>query len=118
MVEDEFKNVFGAESQFMKTQILLDQGLRLEAQGQADLAQEKFEAVRESTRYMSNNYPTFNYWKAKTFYVLAESYYQQGNAFQAKGTLESLANQDQFPDIQQQALDRLAEIEAEESSNP
>ncbi len=113
VVENDFKNVFGAESQAMKAQILLDQGVLLKDRGQAQAATDKFNAVKEATRYMANNYPTFNYWRARTFLVVAEAYYQLGNAFQAKGTLESLAREDRFPDIQQEALDRLAELEAE-----
>ncbi|MEM9985996.1 MAG: tetratricopeptide repeat protein, partial [Bacteroidota bacterium] len=113
VVENDFKNAFGAESQAMKAQILLDQGILLKERGQAQAATDKFNAVKEATRYMANNYPTFNYWRARTFLVVAEAYYQLGNAFQAKGTLESLAREDRFPDIQQEALDRLAELEAE-----
>ena len=59
----------------------------------------------------------FNYWKAKTFLVVADAYYHLGKVFQAKGTLESLIKLDDFSDIQQAASDRLAEIEAEEAEN-
>lgn len=113
-VENDFKNAFGAESQAMKARVMLEQGIRLKQNGQVAQAEKKFNAVKEATRYMANNYPTFNYWKARTFLVLAESYYQLGNSFQAKGTLESLIKLDDFPDIQQEAMNRLAEIEAEE----
>lgn len=116
-VENEFKNVFGAESQAMKAQILLDQGLKLKARGQAAQAEAKFEEVKDATRYMANNYPTFNYWKARTFLTVAEAYYHLGKVFQAKGTLESLIKLNEFPDIQQAASARLAEIEEEEAGN-
>lgn len=110
VVENDFKNESGAESQYMKTQILFDQGMALRADNQLEAANEKFEAVKEATRYMANNYPTFNYWKARTFFVVANAFYELGNTFQAKGTLESLAGEDRFPDVQQMAIERLDEI--------
>ncbi len=110
VVENDFKNAFGAESQYMKTQILYDQGGQLKEAGQLETANEKFEAVKEATRYMANNYPTFNYWKARTFFVVANAFYASGNIFQAKGTLESLAAEDRFPDVQQMAIERLDQI--------
>lgn len=129
-VEREFKNEFGAESQAMIAQILLDEGKdlkaeanRLDEQGsnaQADAkiqeATEKFEEVKQAVIYQSNNYPTFNYWKAKAFLIAADAFYELGNTFQAKGTLESLIAEDRFPDIQQAAERRLREIEEEEAS--
>jgi len=115
-VEQDFKNIFGAESQYMKAQILLDQGIILKEQGLVTEAEAKFTEVKDATRYMANNYPTFNYEKAKTFLVVAEAFFQLGNSFQAKGTLESLASEDRFPDVKQAALKRLAEIEAEEGT--
>lgn len=129
-VEDDFKNEFGAESQSMIAKILLDEGIaikneaqRLETQGsaaQADAkfieANDKFEEVKQAVIYQSNNYPTFNYWKAKSFLVAADAFYELGNTFQAKGTLESLVAEDRFPDIQEAARVRLQEIEEEEAS--
>jgi tetratricopeptide (TPR) repeat protein len=115
-VETEFKNAFGAESQYMISRIYYDEGLVLKNQGQPQLAQEKFEAVKTATIYQKNNYPTFNYWKAKTFFVAANAYYELGNSFQAKGTLESLVAEDRFPDVQEEARIRLAEIEAAEAA--
>jgi tetratricopeptide (TPR) repeat protein len=111
VVEGDFKNAFGAESQHMKTQIFYDQGVALRKANQLEAANEKFEAVKEATRYMANNYPTFNYWKARTFFVVANAFYELGNTFQAKGTLESLANEDRFPDVKEMAQKRLAEIQ-------
>lgn len=128
-VEQEFKNEFGAESQSMIARILLDEGKaiqteakRLDEQGsaaQADAkyieAASKFEEVKQAVIYQSNNYPTFNYWKAKSFLVAADAFYGLGNTFQAKGTLESLMAEDRFPDIQEAAKIRLREIEEEEA---
>ncbi|MEM7656895.1 MAG: tetratricopeptide repeat protein [Bacteroidota bacterium] len=115
-VEAEYKNAFGAESQFMITQIFYDQGVEAKDQGQADQATALFNQAKDATIYMKNNYPTENYWKAKTFFVAANAFYELGNTFQAKGTLESLINEDRFPDVQEAARERLAEIEASEDA--
>jgi tetratricopeptide (TPR) repeat protein len=115
-VERNFKNEFGAESQYMIAQIQLDEGRRLKAQGDAARASAKFQGVRDAAIYANNTYPTYNYWKAKTFLVAADAYYEMGNVFQAKGTLESLAKEERFPDIQQAARERLARIQAEEGN--
>lgn len=114
-IENESKNAFGAESQYMITQIIFDQGLALKNSGRVDDANLKFEEVKTQTIYMKNNFPSFNELKARTFLIAAEAYYELGNVFQAKGTLQSLIGEDRFPDIQQAARDRLAEIEAEET---
>ncbi|MDP5169346.1 MAG: tetratricopeptide repeat protein, partial [Bacteroidia bacterium] len=124
-VEKEFKNEAGAESQYMIGKILFDEGIslklqaqRLDQQGstaQADAkileAKAKFEEVKQAVIYQSNNYPTFNYWKAKAFLVAADAFYELGNTFQAKGTLESLVKEDRFPDVQEAARKRLKEIQ-------
>lgn len=115
-IEQEYKNAFGAESQHMITQILFDQGKEFKAQGDPDAADARFEEVKAATIYQKNNYPTFNYWKAKTFFIAANAYYELGNSFQAKGTLESLVAEPRFPDVQAAAKKRLEEIEAEEAA--
>ncbi len=129
-VEREFKNDFGAESQYMIGKILLDEGTSLKAeatrlsqQGSTAQANEKsaqakakFEEVKQAVIYQSNNYPTVNYWKAKAFLVAADAFYELGNTFQAKGTLESLISEDRFPDVQEAARKRLQEIQDAENA--
>ncbi|RMG55761.1 MAG: hypothetical protein D6722_27375 [Bacteroidetes bacterium] len=114
-VERDYKNLFGAESQYMLTRILFDEAKDLQQRGLTEEAKASFEAVKQATLYMKNNYPTFNYWKARTFLVAAMAYYELGNAFQAKGTLESLIAEERFPDIQAEAQAKLNEILAAES---
>jgi tetratricopeptide (TPR) repeat protein len=41
---------------------------------------------------IKNKYGSYEYWIVKTFILLADNYSAQGNAFQAKATLESIAN--------------------------
>jgi TolA-binding protein len=39
---------------------------------------------------LKNKYSSYEYWVAKTFVLVADNYYAQGNVFQAKATLESI----------------------------
>lgn len=129
-VESEFKNAFGAESQYMITKIQLAEGLNLKDRAESldrkgnpaadrvfQEAMDKLTEVTESAIYMKNNYPSFNEWKARTFLVAADAYVGLGNTFQAKGTLESLVAEDRFPDIQKEAQEKLAQIEAQEAES-
>lgn len=117
LVEQDFKNEYGAESQLMIAQIFLDQGIQLKKSGQEEMAKGKFSQVIDAVKYFANQYTTFNYRKAKIFLVAAEAYYQMGKVFQAKGTLGSIIREAAFEDIKQQAQKRLEEIEAEEAAN-
>lgn len=101
-IEREFNNEYAAQAQYFITQITFDQG--------------RYEEAYEAGVYMKNNYPSYNYWKARTFLVVAEANYRLGEIFQAKGTLQSLVDQTRgsFPDVFEQASRRLAEIEREE----
>lgn len=98
-IEKAYDNAFAAEAQYMITRILFDRG--------------QYEQSQQATFYLKDKYPKQNYWKAKAYMVLAESYLALGDTFQAvEGTLESLAKQDRFPDIQADALKRIEEINA------
>ena len=129
-VEREFKNAFGAESQYMITRIIYEEGKIVQAQAERqknagnmsqanqlnDQARLKFEEATDAAIYMNNNYPTFNEWKARAFLVAANAYYELGNVYQAKGTLRSLVDEDRFPDVQAEARKKLEEIEAQEAA--
>lgn len=98
-IEKEETNVFGAESQYYITRILFDRG--------------EYEQSKNAGIYLKDQYPGYNYWKAKAFLVVAEDYLALGDTFQAvKGTLESLANQDAFPDVRKAARERIDELPA------
>ncbi|MCB0843070.1 MAG: tetratricopeptide repeat protein [Bacteroidetes bacterium] len=118
IVEKDFKNEEGAESQYMITRILFDEGMKFKQQGKPDLAKGKFEEVKSATIYMANNFSSYNYEKAKTFLVAAQAYYEMGNVFQAKGTLESLISDAPYPDVKAEAEIILAKIEAAEKQEP
>jgi len=101
-VEREFNNEWAARAQYLIIRILFDQ--------------QRYEEVKEAGKHMNNTYPSFNYLKAQAFLIVAEANYELGETFQAKGVLESLIDEANFPDIQDKARRRLAEIEAEERS--
>lgn len=101
-VERDYKNEFAARSQYNITQIWFDRG--------------QYQKAKDAGLYLKNNYPTYNYWKAKSFLLVAESNYKLGEIFQAKGVLESLISEERFPEIQEQARKRLKEIENEEKT--
>lgn len=97
-IETEFKNVFGAESQYYIIRILYDRG--------------EYEQSRIAAIYLKDKYPGYNFWKAKAFLILAEDYLALGDTFQAvEGTLASLIAQNAFPEIRDQAEARAKEIE-------
>jgi tetratricopeptide (TPR) repeat protein len=115
-VEKDFKNEFGAESQYMIVRILYDQAMDAKSQG-TETANGKFERVKDASLYQKNTYPTYNLWNARTFLILAEANYELGETFQAMGVLESLIKEAPFPDIVRRAEKRLAEMQAEEALN-
>ncbi|MEM6628300.1 MAG: tetratricopeptide repeat protein [Bacteroidota bacterium] len=102
-VEQNYANEYAARSQFLLIQILFEQG--------------NFQGVIDAGKHMRNNYPTFNRLKAEAFLIVAEANYQLGEIFQAKGVLESLIQEDRFPEIQREAQQRLQEIQAEENAS-
>ena len=103
-VEQTYSNEYAARSQYLIIRILFEQG--------------NYPGVLEAGKYMRNTYPTYNRLKAEAFLVVAEANYNLGEIFQAKGVLESLVQEDRFPDIQERARRRLEEIEAQELANP
>ena len=96
-IEANNKNVFGAESQYYIVRILYDRG--------------SYEQSRDTAIYLKDNYQIYNLWKAKAYLILAESYLQLGDTFQAvKGTLQSLTEQNAYPEIRDAAQKRMDQI--------
>ncbi len=101
-VEQENKTEYGARSQYMITLIFYDQG--------------RYNDAKDAGLYLQNTFPTYNYWKAKAFLVVARAEYAQGENFQAKGVLESIINNAEFPEITKEAQTLLDKIVAEENA--
>jgi TolA-binding protein len=101
-VESQNKTEMGAESQYWITQILYDQ--------------KKYQETREAGLYLQNYYPNYNLWKAKAFLTVARADYALGDNFQAKGVLESLIANAEFPEITRDAQELLDKILKEEGN--
>lgn len=64
---------------------------------------------------LKNKYSSYEYWVAKTFILIADNYYAQGNSFQAKATLESIVeNYDGDAAVLEEAKTKLSAIRTEE----
>jgi TolA-binding protein len=60
---------------------------------------------------LANEYPSYEYWKAKGFIMLAEIYVENDNVFQAKQTLQSIIDHYPGKDLKQTAAQRLEQLE-------
>lgn len=65
---------------------------------------------------LANEYPSFEYWKAKGFIMLADIYVENDNLFQAKQTLQSIIEHYPGQDLRQEAGQRLENLEKIEQS--
>ncbi len=70
------KTEAGAEAKYMLASILFIKGKYIDAQ--------------QACFDLSNQVPAFEYWVARGFIILAETYAKLGNDFQAKSTLQSI----------------------------
>ncbi len=70
------KTEAGAEAKYMLASILFTKGKYLDAQ--------------QACFDLSNQVPAYEYWVARGFIILAETYAKLGNDFQAKSTLQSI----------------------------
>lgn len=63
---------------------------------------------------LSSDYPSYQYWLAKGFLLLADIYVIQNNQFQAKQTLQSIIDNYEGEDLRQEAINKLKQIESSE----
>ncbi len=73
------KTEYGAEAKYMLAKILF--------------IQEKYSESQQACFDLSNQVPSYEYWVAKGFIILADTYAKLGNDFQAKSTLESIIDE-------------------------
>ena len=52
--------------------------------------QQDYKSSLDTCFKLKNKYSSYEYWIAKTFVLMADNYYAQGNTFQARATLESI----------------------------
>jgi len=92
------KTEAGAEAKYMLASILFLKGKYIDAQ--------------QACFDLSNQVPSYEYWVAKGFIILAETYAKLGNDFQAKSTLQSIIEEYSVKDdgIIDEANKKLIEI--------
>jgi len=77
--------------------------------------QQKYKNSLDTCFKLKNRYSSYEYWIAKTFILIADNYYAQGNTFQAKATLESIVeNYDGDKTVLDEAKTKLETIKVEE----
>ena len=59
--------------------------------------------------------PSYDYWVAKGFILLADNYLQMGNAFQAKATLQSIIENNDNEELLAIAREKLEKIKVQEA---
>jgi len=77
--------------------------------------QQNYTASLDTCFILKDRYSSYEYWVAKTFILMADNYYAQGNAFQAKATLESIIqNYDGDKTVLEDARAKLEKIRTDE----
>ena len=70
----------------------------------------EYEESEKSAFDLINQVPSYDYWVAKSFILLADNYLKTGNIHQAKYTLRSIIDNYEGPDLVKEAQDRLTLI--------
>lgn len=74
-----------------------------------------YKASMDTCFLIKDKYASYEYWVVKTFILIADNYYAQGNSFQAKATLQSIIeNYEGDAKLLQEAKDKLNKIEVDE----
>lgn len=77
-----------------------------------------YKEAEKSAFEFIDTYPSYQLWLVKTYLLLSDVYYDQGNLFQAKATLQSiLDNYDQDDQYMQMARDKYNKIVEQEKSS-
>jgi TolA-binding protein len=96
------KSAFGAEAKYNLVEIAFKE--------------KDYKAVDKLATELSSEFSSYGYWVAKGFVVWADSYYDQGNVYQAKLTLQSiLDNYKGKDDVRDAAQTKLNKIIQEEN---
>lgn len=76
--------------------------------------QKKYKDAETEVFDLAKKFPSYDYWKAKGFILLADVYVQLDDRFQAKSTLQSVIDHSDSPELVEEARRRLAVIEQSE----
>jgi TolA-binding protein len=75
---------------------------------------EDLEAAEKDVFELINKYSPYDYWVASGFILLADIYYDQGNTFQAKQTLQSIIDNHEGEELRVKAARKLQAIHSDE----
>ncbi len=107
------KNDSLAMTEFLTTASLTKNILGAEAKYNVALLQFKQNKIKEVEKTifdLVDQIPSYDYWIAKSFILLAEVYYTKGDNFQTKSTLQSIIDNYEGQDLVNEAQDRLNQI--------
>lgn len=76
--------------------------------------QKKYHDAETEVFDLAKKFPSYDYWKAKGFILLADAYVQMDDRFQAKTTLQSVIDHCDDPGLVEEARRRLTVIEQSE----
>ncbi len=77
--------------------------------------QQQYKNSMDTCFVIKDRYSSYEYWIAKTFILMADNYFAQGNSFQAKATLESIVgNYEGDKAVLDEARTKLEKIRTEE----
>jgi tetratricopeptide (TPR) repeat protein len=97
-------NEMAAESKYMVAKILYDK---------AD-----YKASMDTCFKAKDTYASYEYWVVKTFILMADNYFAQGNSFQAKATLQSIIeNYEGDKTLVEEAKAKLEKMKIDEMKN-
>ena len=80
--------------------------------------QKKYKDAENEVFDLAKKFPSYDYWKAKGFILLADVYVQLDDRFQAKSTLQSVIDHSDSTELVEEARRRLAVIEQSEVQTP
>ena len=103
-----FKAVAGASTNTLGAEAKFNMGyVRYLQNKYSDTEKEVFDLVKK--------YPAYEYWKAKSFILLADAYVKLDDRFQAKAALQGVIDNSDDAALVAQARERLATINVEET---
>ena len=89
------KDESGAEAQYLLANLFYEQN--------------QLNQSLETLYLLNENFSEFNYWRGKSYLLIAEIFIKSNEIFQAKSTLESLIDKTSYEEIKNEALDVLNE---------
>jgi len=113
----ELSNISYAQAEFLAVTRMGDNEMKAEAKYYLALIQYNMGNYKESEKIIFeiiNQMPSYEYWIARSFILLADNLVKMDNVFQAKHTLQSIIDNYEGLDLVQIAFEKLNKINEEE----